>query len=315
MYTPSIYPFQIPLTEDLNRVTVPIIPIGPGWNGENSSETAVANYSFTPKTHELLTRMNKDGVLSCRDCYTESVLVKNGFSALMTGCPAWYDLPNVERTTFRSNLNLPYKKIAISDPGNPQNVKQAYKLVKLISERYPDADINFVFHRGITADAFTDSYFAKHYTWLLNALKSDNINVTDISYSHEGFSIYDDCDLHIGFRVHAHIYNLSKRNISLLIEEDGRGAGVNETLKLPRITAYDMGLSSFMSKRGFVPKLMKYLKRTRHMLYKTNSHMLEEVRIALDDAENNEYKNMLAAYKKMQQTYHVMEEYLQGIIH
>lgn len=35
------------------------------------------------------------------------------------------------------------------------------------------------------------------------------VKMIDISKSVDGLRIYDDCDLHIGFRVHAHIYNLS----------------------------------------------------------------------------------------------------------
>lgn len=54
--------------------------------------------------------------------------------------------------------------------------------------------------------------------------------MTDISGSADGFLIYDNCDLHVGFRVHAHIYNLSKRNKTLLLNEDFRGFAVNETL-------------------------------------------------------------------------------------
>ena len=70
-------------------------------------------------------------------------------------------------------------------------------------------------------------------------MEKNRVEWIDISGGHEGFSVYDDCDLHIGFRVHAHIYNLSKRNRTILLEEDGRGAGVNEALGLSSIHAYD----------------------------------------------------------------------------
>ena len=44
--------------------------------------------------------------------------------------------------------------------------------------------------------------------------------------------------MHVGYRVHAHIYNLSRRGTSILIEEDARGAGVNDALNLRHICAF-----------------------------------------------------------------------------
>lgn len=51
----------------------------------------------------------------------------------------------------------------------------------------------------------------------------------------DGFKEYDSCDLHIRFRVHAHIYNLSHGNTTLLINEDARGSGVNDALGIANI--------------------------------------------------------------------------------
>jgi len=90
------------------------------------------------------------------------------------------------------------------------------------------------------ADQFTSEIVGAKLKVLCDKLCKGGINYCDISYSHEGMEIYDTCDLHIGFRVHAHIYNLSHRHRSLLIEEDNRGAGVNDALGLPRIRAYDL---------------------------------------------------------------------------
>lgn len=42
--------------------------------------------------------------------------------------------------------------------------------------------------------------------------------------------------------MHAHIYNLSRENVSILLNEDARGAGVNNALSLKNInlTLYKM---------------------------------------------------------------------------
>ncbi|MCR5176340.1 MAG: hypothetical protein K6C05_05760, partial [Anaerovibrio sp.] len=82
-------------------------------------------------------------------------------------------------------------------------------------------------------------------------LKNNNITFYDLSGSDVGFENYNDADLHIGFRVHSHIYSLSRRIPSILIEEDLRGYGINETLGLPHLLASDISCSS--SNSDFVP--------------------------------------------------------------
>ena len=57
--------------------------------------------------------------------------------------------------------------------------------------------------------------------------------VMDTSYGLEKVSFYEECDLHVGYRVHGHIYFLAKRKPSFLIHEDGRGRGASEALGLP----------------------------------------------------------------------------------
>ncbi|WP_306916594.1 MULTISPECIES: polysaccharide pyruvyl transferase family protein [unclassified Arthrobacter] len=45
-----------------------------------------------------------------------------------------------------------------------------------------------------------------------------------------GLSIYDSCDLHVGYRVHGHVSALKRRKVSYLLEQDGRGADYGLTL-------------------------------------------------------------------------------------
>ena len=45
--------------------------------------------------------------------------------------------------------------------------------------------------------------------------------VIDVSYDEKKIDMYLDFDLHIGYRVHAHIYFLSKSKPSILLHEDG----------------------------------------------------------------------------------------------
>lgn len=82
--------------------------------------------------------------------------------------------------------------------------------------------------------------------------------------------------MHIGFRVHAHIYNLSRRNCSVLIEEDGRGAGVNQALGLCPITAYDYAVKTWPDGEHMISTVGK----------SENAYLLQ----LLDDHLNNLYQ-------------------------
>ena len=309
-YMPDAYPSQIPLTENLDDIKIPICGVGMGWYGRFSVEQAVMDYGFSDKTRQLLDRLSRDGILTCRDYYTVRALEKNGYKALMTGCPAWYDIENAEKTTLRDGINIPYKKICISDPGNVTNVNQALVVTEFIKSRYKDAEIHFVFHRGIKADEWTSTEMGESYTWLNDRLQKLGIIVHDISYSPNGFSVYDDCDLHIGFRVHAHIYNLSKRNISVLIEEDGRGAGVNQALGLIPLPAYDVYAAGALYGGGIVNKGLRFIHRRKYG--KQNNMLLSTLESILTVLETNDYRIMLSAYSTMTMYYHVMRKYIES---
>ena len=50
--------------------------------------------------------------------------------------------------------------------------------------------------------------------------------------------VYDEAEIHVGYRLHAHLYFLSHRKPSFLLEEDGRGRGASEALGLRGVPAW-----------------------------------------------------------------------------
>ena len=124
------------------------------------------------------------------------------------------------------------------------------------------------------------------------------VKIIDISSSSEGLGIYDRTDLHIGFRVHAHIYCLSHRGISILIEEDGRGAGVNNALSLQGVQAYAVRASN----------KMKIIGNSEKTIY-----IVKAVQDALDRMEKTEYTEILNAYCVMNKSYERMIDYINSI--
>ncbi|MDD3172598.1 MAG: polysaccharide pyruvyl transferase family protein [Herbinix sp.] len=240
-YIPNIYPNKIPLVKDLDLIKAKLFVLGNGWWGGDTRNLLIYNYHFTSDTMKFLQRVERDTkTLSCRDFYTVQILRNHGFQNVdMTGCPAWYDIKHVNETSIRADLNKDFKTICISDPAYITNFNQAKRVTLFIKEKFPKAKIKFIFHRGFEVDEANAKAWNIKDTALYDMISEIGVEIVNIENTSEGLCVYDDCDLHIGYRVHGHIYNLSQRNVSILIEEDGRGAGVNQALGLTSISAYD----------------------------------------------------------------------------
>lgn len=293
-YLPQLYPQCFPLLPDLNSIKVPMFALGLGWFGSSDANKAVYNYRFTDTTLQLLQRIEQDTkVLGCRDWHSVNVLRNNGiWSGKMTGCPAWYNLTYIGAEKIRTANPYEIKKICISDPARVENLEQLLDVAAYIRQIFPKAELKVVFHRGITEDAYTSQGIAEHIKKALRECEAMGAECVDISYGEEGFAVYDDCDLQIGFRVHAHIYNLSCRNISMLIEEDGRGAGVNHALGLEHIRAYDYGVKAAYQDERVISTVGTV----------RNKYLLNQI----DDCINNLFQNN---FMQMHNTYHWMNHY------
>lgn len=309
-YVPNLYPETVPLVNNLDDITTKIIAIGLGWYGKQVDDSYLyEQYKFNDSTKKLLERIIKDsGYLTCRDWYTTRVLRANGFDkVLMTGCPAWYNLQHIEEDTLKSDIHVPFKKICISDPANSQNFGQALELIKYIKNKFTNANITFVFHRIEKND--------KNYQSFRKQIEEQGIETVDISNSVDGFSVYNDCDLHIGYRVHAHIYNLSSHNISILVEEDGRGAGINQAMGLPTITAY-MNNDSKVPNKTLIGKGIRFLERKLFKMdsYKSNQYIFEELEDYFMMLSNNNFSHFQTAFFNVQMYYRIMENYIRNSI-
>lgn len=281
--------------QDINALLdKPVMIIGGGWNGLNGFSQAPYKYAFKSKTKDFLLRVEKESGLSCRDIHTFRTLKKEQITnVVLTGCPAWYDERYVRSHTFK-NANMEINTIAISDPALKGHSHLVKKVVEYLRKKYLHTKIIVVFHRGV--DASTDLY---------KYLVENNIEIKDISNSSQGFSIYDRCDLHLGFRVHAHIYNLSIRNRSILIEEDGRGAGVNQTLGLIPIKAYSDKINS----------TNKIIHRGIQKLgLGDNPYLLQEIDDYLAYLEQTDYCQIENAFSIMMKCYKNMIEFIKQSI-
>lgn len=305
-YVRTVYPDVLPLVSDLNKIKVPIFALGLGWQGITAGTDVIYRYRFTQQSIKFLHRLENDGYsLGCRDLLSQQILRNAGIrNTRMTGCVAWHNLPYVNQTELRSSKKT-VQKICISDPADIANFDMAYILVKYLQNRYPYAKVIFIFHRGTGADLNTGQKEGMLISQLKHKIESLGVLCEDIAYSSNGFHKYDDCDLHIGFRVHAHIYNLSIRNRSVLIEEDSRGAGVNQALGLPSILAYEQRIR--YSENEYANKLI------RRVGVRRNRYVINEVRDCLDNLEATDYMIYPLAFQRMKYYFGVITEHIRSL--
>ena len=230
-YASDIYKGIYPLVNDLRKIKVPIIPFGLGWCGRPSNPN---EFRFNADSKMLLDNIHSTiENSSCRDDITASVLKNCGYNNVtMTGCPVWYDVESIGK---EFDIKNSIKKIVFTTAADPKLIKQTYLLIKSINKYFPDAEITMSYHRGIFPDKHTTYRATIGYLLMYGVAKLVNrkIKIKDVAYKLEKLDFYDDCDFHIGYRVHAHLYFLSKRLPSMLINEDGRGKGMVQTMGLP----------------------------------------------------------------------------------
>ena len=250
-YLPDMYPDRFPLVDHLDKLKPRFFALGMGGYGDWGE---VSNpIAFTPESKILMDRIDADGFgFGCRDALTQKILKASGYSnVLMTGCPAWYDLDCLDNMKVSNPCNIrEIRHVAISDPASELSCKTAKRLVEAVRRFIKPEEITFVYHRGRATNPDKFPMLAELQTWL----RSNRVRIIGIPFSAEGFKIYDDCDLHIGFRVHAHIYSLSHRHASFLIEEDARGFGVNDVFSFPHCPSF---AKMNLRKGGFWNRLIK----------------------------------------------------------
>ena len=310
----NMYPGVYKLRNDFTEIKVPIYTLGSGWKGKPGDKITEKLYKFTDSAQLLLNSMEKTYAgMSCRDHQTVRALKNNGYKNItMTGCPVWYDLQSLGKE-FRVPREL--KKIVFTPAQDYIYSDQSIAIMNYLSSSFKDSNIIVSFHRGIgEVDEFTPEADAINTEKLANHALKLGFEVADVSYDADKLNFYNDCDLHIGYRVHAHIYFLSKRLPSILIHEDGRGNGVTEALNSPGINAYKV--SSFFSKLFGLFRTNEFLAKVYGRIgLKLNDNLIDELDKVLNDIQNSNY----AVYKKtsefIDEHYKVMEGFIKKMIY
>ncbi len=258
-YRPGMYGSVYPLFTDpqtLPKLGVQVRFLGLGWKGEPGDDFDLAHYRFAPRTTALLQALGDRVRLSARDCPSVTVLRNSGVEGVLTGCPVWYDLDHLGEP-----LRAPSKveRVVFTPPQQELFYEQSRAILRSLRALLPAAEIIVAFHRGIEADEETPAAAAAGLKEYAAFARSIGCEVRDVSYDLARIGFYEECDLHVGYRLHGHLYFLSKRLPSVLLEEDGRGRGASETLRLPGVRAWELTWSSKLARTLSSPGVARRL--------------------------------------------------------
>lgn len=253
----NMYPGIYKLPSNLDEITAPIATMGIGWKSVKGNWQDTYLYSLNDTTIKLLDRIKADGLTSSvRDFHTLNVLASKGYdNFLMTGCPAYYDLEHIDKPfKFPETINKVAFSLGVSFIQSPSMEKQMKAQILRLKKYFAEQNFEVVFHHALDADKFLKTHGAttthnKRHNEFAKWLATQNIAYVDISGSAENLiNYYSQVDLHIGYRVHAHIFMNSVKKSSILISEDGRAKGSKSVISGMVIDGYNAYRDTFLHK-------------------------------------------------------------------
>lgn len=204
------------------EIDTPIIPLGSAWGGgfpgDYEEIIGIDNTNFTPNALDFYNQISNQNIdISVRDYYTQKVFGNIDINSHMVGDCAWYHFDS-----FGEEMHSPSTigKIVVTDPHRVAHYHdQMLLLLNMLTEMFEDAERYFCFH----------SQQHHRREAVKPRIKKAGFKIRDHSDNTENLSFYDDCDLHVGYRLHGHVAFLSKRIPSILLYENGRGLGQIKT--------------------------------------------------------------------------------------
>ena len=138
-------------------------------------------------------------------------------------------------------------------------------------------------------------------------LEKNEIKFTDISGSAENLiNYYSNVDLHMGYRVHAHIFMNSIAQKSILISEDGRAKGVKGAIGGIVLDGYFNFKDSFISK--VFNKLFSFYDR-----YTANPYLTKELIDEVKYEKKIDFARLKNSRKTIDSNYLIMKKFLKQL--
>lgn len=210
---------EYPYLEKILKIGIPFGVVSSGTSIPVYNKRSDILKGFSKDTISVLRRMDNQakffstrGVLSQLVC--KEMRIDNSFFA---GDIAFFS-ENIRNKAFKLPKHV--ENIVVSSPHNPDVYRESLTtLIVDLKKIFPNADLVLAQHGE--SDFFKD-FCNKQKIQLVEIYKD----------KHSGLAIYDNADLHVGYRVHAHVSTLKRKKPSYLLEQDGRGADYGLTINV-----------------------------------------------------------------------------------
>lgn len=315
-----MYPGVYALRRNLDDIRVPITTMGIGWKGFPGDWTETRRYALSKSTLELVHKINESGYLSSvRDYHTLNVLQHAGFdSFMMTGCPALYVK---EFIGAKINQKLERGRVAFSVGVaflvSRSIERQMKNLLAFLAQKYGRSNVAVLFHHSIDRRLLSISHsnwrqrsgrarFLRGQLRFVQWLERNGYQYRDVSDSADRMiEEYVKADLHVGYRVHAHILMSSISKPSILLAEDGRGKALKEVLCAPVIDAFDAACDS---------RVCAVLKKVRIVdPFSVSTEVDKEVAFRLGNEEGHQFACVERARASIDATFSSMLRFMKQL--
>ncbi|KKQ27900.1 MAG: hypothetical protein US42_C0004G0039 [Candidatus Magasanikbacteria bacterium GW2011_GWC2_37_14] len=222
--------------ESLKKIKVPIIFLGVGYSGLDS-----LNLKMTNLTKNILLQVHSGIEYSSWRCpitvrYLEANIPEIKSKFLMTGCPVIYGEKLLSGQPFTDNPER--IAVTITERGNWWGREK--KTIDFVANKFKGKELFLVLHQDFTKkklktkikDLLKLNPPARLIHWYAQCKGFKIIKPVSVEICQH---FYDSCDLHIGSRLHAHLYCLSNCSKSFLTYVDGRATGFSEYLGFPAV--------------------------------------------------------------------------------
>ena len=225
--TPRMVEGVFPVARTALEQGVPIAGLALGWQGIPKRNPG--SFAMTARSVSTLRAVSDAGSpISVRDDVTREIAEQFGIGAVRTGCSAWYSVPHLGAEPDPGPADP--RTVVYTTPAQRANTRESIAVMRMLRRRFPDARLIAAFHRGIRPDAHTTRRQSVPLVAQAAAARALGFEAHDVAYDLERIGFYEDVDLHVGYRVHAHLDFVSRRRPSVLVSEDGRGFGQTATL-------------------------------------------------------------------------------------
>lgn len=239
----EMYPNIYPLDEQVFKLQIPVYFLGIGSKFYPGERYMFNEIEFSPQTYIFLDYLKENDIkIGLRDKISQELLLSKGYSNYsINGCPAWYDLDFLESPKHFQISQI--RRILFTVPAQSFFFQQAKKILLLLQKSYPNVQITVSFHHGFRMEQKDriNKVLKRFHKYIL----SEKLAIIDASNDLDKINQYDQYDLHIGYRVHAHIFFLSHFKPSFLICEDSRAIGVLETLGGAGLAGWNTNIKYF----------------------------------------------------------------------